>query len=261
MMPSPFPGMDPWLEEPSGWPDFHSTFLVFLRGALSPGLPERYAAYLDQYVWLEDAEEESERGGKPDLFVSERGGDGTALSAAAIVAPATQNLPARLRRGARYLRIVDRGSRRVATIIELLSPSNKGADREAYEAKRRDVIATRTNLVEIDLLRSGHRPPPRSTTPYRILISRASDFPRADVWGFGVRDPIPVIPVPLDPGVPPAPLDLKPSLDRAYDEGNFGRDIEYTRPPTPALSPADADWAAALLARRPPPGASAPGSP
>ena len=253
-MPSPFPGMDPWVEEPSGWPDFHLTFLVALRHALSPCLPGRYSAYIDQYVWLEDKEETTERGGKPDVFISDRDGDGTARATASLPAPATQNLPARLRRGSRYIRIVDRGSRRVVTVLELLSPSNKGTDRDAYGTKRRDTIATRTNLVEIDLLRAGHRPPPRSASPYRILISRASEFPRADIWGFGVREPIPMIPMPLDPEVPPVPLDIKPSLEYAYDDGNFGRDIDYSRPPTPRLDAADATWATALLSTRTPQG-------
>jgi len=253
--------MDPWVEEPSGWPDFHTTFLVFLRGVLSPCLPERYAAYLDQYVWLEDSEEATERGGKPDIFVSDRGGEGGAPAVATITAPMTQALPARLRRGARFMRIIDRDSRRVVTILELLSPANKSTDQEAYLTKRRGVIATRTNLVEIDLLRSGHRPVPRSASDYRILVSRADAFPRADVWGFSVRDRIPLIPVPLDSEVPAVPLDLKPCLDRAYDEGNFARDVDYAAPPTPRLDAADAAWAAALLARRITPGADAPGSP
>jgi hypothetical protein len=247
--------MDPYLEEPSLWPDFHATMLVAIRAALHATLPPRYAPYLDRYVWLEDAEQQRERGGAPDTYVADRGGEG-GTAVATLPAPATVVLPAVLREGSRFIRIVDRANRRVVTVIELLSPSNKtpGTDRDAYLNKRRSYFATRTNLVEIDLRRAGQRPPPEDPDDlerdYRILVCRASEFPTASVWRFGVRDPFQPIPVPLDPPDGDVVLDLKRCLDRAYDEAPYATDIDYTQPPVPRLLDEDATWAQELLASR-----------
>ena len=41
-MPSPFPGMNPYLEQSHIWRDFYGSFLVTLRSALTPLLVPRY---------------------------------------------------------------------------------------------------------------------------------------------------------------------------------------------------------------------------
>jgi hypothetical protein len=248
--------MDPYLEEPSLWPDFHATLLVAIRAALHPILPPRYSPYVERYVWLEDASQQRERAGAPDSYVVDRGSGDGGTAVATLAAPATVTLPAVLREGTRFIRIVDRASRRVVTVIELLSPSNKdpGQDRDAYLNKRRTYLATGTNLVEIDLRRSGQRPPPEDAEEeerdYRILVCRACDFPTAGVWRFGVRDPLPPVPVPLDPPDGAVILDLKRCLDRAYDEAPYANDIDYTQPPVPRLGDEDAAWARQLLSSR-----------
>ena len=38
-MPSPFPGMDPYLESPEIFPDFHDSFITYLREALQAACP------------------------------------------------------------------------------------------------------------------------------------------------------------------------------------------------------------------------------
>lgn len=45
-MPSPFPGMDPYIEGTQRWADFHQEFLVRSREQLNDRLPENYAATL-----------------------------------------------------------------------------------------------------------------------------------------------------------------------------------------------------------------------
>src|SRR5436190_66443 len=159
-MPSPFPGMDPYIEEPSLWPDFHGSMIYAFRAALNAVLPERYVAHVDQYVWLHEPDLPTrQRLGRPDAFVTDEAappGNGPASSAAlaALAAPAVSTLPVVRRTGPRYIQIRDGHDRRVVTVIELLSPSNKdsGGDRDAYLAKRNEYLATGTNLVEIDLL-------------------------------------------------------------------------------------------------------------
>lgn len=256
-MPSPFPGMDPYLEEPSLGPDFHLGMIAAMRAALNAQLPPRYAAYADRYVWLHEPDADTRlRHGKPDVYVTDRAetmAEGNPVGT--LAAPAVVTLPAVRREGNRYLRIIDRQSRRVVTVIELLSPSNKepGEDREAYLAKRNEYLATGTNLVEMDLLRQGIRLPMGEPGPppadYYVLVSPAAAFPQAGVWPFAVRDPLPAVPIPLDAGETPLLLALKPCFDRAYEEAPYQRELDYNAPPQPPLPEPDAAWARELLAR------------
>jgi hypothetical protein len=69
--------------------------------------------------------------------------------------PVTLPMPIEIRES--YLAIREVASQAVITAVELLSPSNKRTrqGREIYEEKRFKVLASRTHLVEIDLLRGG----------------------------------------------------------------------------------------------------------
>jgi hypothetical protein len=184
-----------------------------------------------------------------------------------VTAPTVVTLEAVRSEGKRYLRIVDRQNRRVVTIIELLSPSNKdaGQERENYLTRRNEFFANGVNVVEIDLLRAGRRlplgDPPPAPSDYLYFVSRAADYPSAGVWPFSLRDPLPDVPVPLAEEDGYVLLPLKPSLERAYDEGPFGEDMDYTQPPVPPLRGPDAAWARELLAARQPPPSQPQGPP
>ena len=197
----------------------------------------------------------------PDVYVADqRPTAGIATAAAVAQAPITTTLPG-VERKQRYLRIVDGVERRIVTVVEVLSPSNKttGAKGDAYRFKREEYLASGINLVEIDLLRSGIRPPLGDPAPpvsdYYLLVSRAAERPKLGIWPISVRDPLPPVPVPLDAGEPEPPLDVRASVDRVYEEGRYGEQLDYTKPPTPALREPDASWARDLLASRlsPPP--------
>src|SRR5437879_1143854 len=141
-MPSPFPGMDPYLESWI-WSDFHATMITALRAQLNAMLPKRYVAATELYIWLEDPPEREILGG-PDFHLAEQlpaTGPGSAV--ATVPAPVTTVLPG-VERKQRYLRIVDAGQRRIVTVVELLSPSNKTAhdQGEAYRFKRGEYIAS-----------------------------------------------------------------------------------------------------------------------
>jgi hypothetical protein len=256
-MPSPFPGMDPYLEG-ALWPDVHGSLIFTIREALVPGLPDGYFARMDQYVWLGEDDDEPTRGGKPDTFLVGPRGHTVRPTPAATVATAEPTArtrltgPKRVRRK-RYIRLIDGEDQSVVTVIELLSPSDKlpKKDRTHYLAKRGEYLAAGANLVEIDLLRKGRRVPMGEPEPpaadYYVLVSRAEAFPAAEVWGFNIQEPIPVFPVPLRPEHDPVPLDLRACLDRAYDAANYGGQIDYAEPPDPVLRKPDAEWAADLL--------------
>lgn len=257
-MPSPFPGMDPYLEDSAVWSDFHGTFLMSVRAELNRCLPAGYVARWDRYVWVDGPENDPQLLlGRPDTFVSDLlGRSDAAESANALAAPAVIQVPVVEPKGKPFLKIIDVHARRVVTALELLIPGNKtsGPKREAYLAKREEYFRTGTNLVEFDLLRSGQRPPVEGRLPpanYYILICRACDYPQAGVWPLSIRDVLPSIPVPLVAGEPGISLALQPCFARTYDEARFVDDIDYTQPPKPPLSEPDAAWARELLAARP----------
>jgi hypothetical protein len=49
-MPSPFPGMDPYLEEPDLWSDFHGGMIYAIRAAITRLLPPGYVARVLRYT-------------------------------------------------------------------------------------------------------------------------------------------------------------------------------------------------------------------
>jgi len=259
-MPSPFPGMDPYLENPAYWSGFHTTFLLYLRSALSRALPKGYFTEVEQHVWLaEEDEDEREPFAVPDAFVGARAERTTsAVAQLPATAPTAESAAPKpvSRKGHKFVTIVDQPGNRVVTVIEILSPSNKtaGKDRDTYLLKRADYFRTGTNVVEIDLLLDGERLPMRRPKPpradYYALVSRADRFPKVAVWALTVRDELPVLPIPLKPADGEVTVALRPCMDSAYLDAGYEGRIDYTAPPLVALSTADAKWARELLASR-----------
>ncbi len=258
-MPSPFPGMDPYLEDPAFWRGFHTTFLVYLRKGLKSRLPKGYYADVEQHIWLE-GEEPDERVAfaYPDAFVSTvekpRGSRGRVALLTATAATAEMTFSKSMKKkSTKYVKIVDSRDNRIVTVVELLSPSNKsaGSDRRNYLAKRDEYILSGTNLVEIDLLRDGARlPMGRSRLPhadYYALVSRAADFPRVELWAFTVRDAMPVLPIPLKPEHGDVPVSLRDCLDGAYEDADYDDRIDYAAPPHSPLRSPDAIWATKMM--------------
>jgi Protein of unknown function (DUF4058) len=251
-MPSPFPGMNPYLEQNDTWQEFHNSFIVHAQAALTGQVGPNYIVKVEVRLILHELSAEERRFmGTSDLGVS------TLTSAEpAEMATSTSEAPVRLRLPAveveRHLslEIRDRRNRRVVTVVELLSPSNKtrGPDHDDYLAKRRQVLAGQTHLVEIDLRRGGQRPslPELPACDYYALVSHYEDRPSVGFWPVGLRDSLPVLPIPLALPDPPVRLDLKAVLDRAYDDADYGKYI-YQETPDPPLSAADEAWARALI--------------
>ena len=256
-MPSPFPGMDPYLESPTYWRGFHSRFLVAISDILMEELPPGYYAEIEQHVWLEgDDLDERISFAYPDAYVAggDRSGGSSALAifATAPTSEVTFTKPSK-KKTAKYLSITDAAKNRVITVIELLSPVNKtsGPGRENYLGKRNEYILSGTHLVKIDLLRDGDRLPlGRPKLPqadYYACVSRAEQYPRVAVWAFTVRDPLPVLPIPLKPEHGDVPLSLGACLDTVYGRTGYRNRIDYSSPPDPPLRAPDAAWAAKLF--------------
>ena len=251
-MPSPFPGMNPYLENPTLWPGVHSRLIVALADALNAQILPKYRAEIDQRVYKINANE-TLLVGIPDVSVEGRAtaeisskdepSDWRAL--ATIPLPVTIPMPTEIRE--RYLEIREVGSQAVVTAVEVLSPSNKKtrSGREAYEEKRLNILGSRTHLVEIDLLRTGEPMiigGSQGEFNYRILVSRSSQRPRADLYGFNVPDQIPLFPLPLQSSDPEPIVDLKALLDEVYDRGGYEVVINYEQAPMPPLNSQQVNW-------------------
>jgi Protein of unknown function (DUF4058) len=153
-----------------------------------------------------------------------------------------------------YLQVIEQETRKVVTVIEVLSPTNKRhKGRQMYEEKRDKVFAGRSHLVEIDLLRS-YQPLPvfgdNIDGSYRILVSRGDCRPMADLYLFNLPDAIPAFPLPLRGGDAEPLVDLQALLNEVYDRAAYDFRIDYTATPIPPLSEADAAWADSLLRER-----------
>lgn len=253
-MPSPFPGMNPYLEQDDVWHDFHERWIPLVAELLTPQVRPHYVARLDEHIYVHELGAEERRFlGRPDVAVAETGPRTTNGAATAVLeAPAVGRLAATLDfEHLSFIEIRDRRNREVITAIELLSPANKrpGPNREQYLLKRWQLLASPVHLVEIDLLRGGPRmpleQPPESA--YCVMVSCWDLRPDVALWPLRLRDPLPVIPVPLRAEDPPAWIDLQAVLHRIYDAAGYEDDI-YTGTPQPPLAPDDDAWAKQLIA-------------
>jgi len=258
-VPSPFPGMNPYLEQEAAFHDFHQTFIPIAREFLTAQVsPKGYFVKLDEYVFIhEHAADERRMLGRPDLALGPTAGARTQVTApgASAAAPAYAFLPSHAidQEHHSYLTIRDRTGSDVVTVIELLSPSNKnfGGDRNDYLQKRRDFFAAGVHVVEIDLLRGGPRLPliDVPSCDYLVSISRAEERPRVGLWPIGLRERLPPIPIPLRPRDPDAVLDLQQVLDRAYDGAGYATYI-YDGTPQPPLREDDIVWSRQFVPAR-----------
>ena len=68
-MPSPFPGMDPYLENPAFWSDFHATFssTTGVKGWLTKCFPDSYEVRIDERVNLVEVQPDKIRRFQPDV--------------------------------------------------------------------------------------------------------------------------------------------------------------------------------------------------
>ncbi|MBW4445137.1 MAG: DUF4058 family protein [Plectolyngbya sp. WJT66-NPBG17] len=256
-MPSPFPGMNPYLEQPSLWSEFHSRLIVELSNALIPSLRPKYYVGVETRTYTDDGDEEL-LVGIPDALVLSSTDTQVNRSAESEVAvkvrPTPIQLPMPVEVRERYLEVREVGTNTVIATIEILSPKNKrkGKGRTAYEKKRQRVLGSLTHLIEIDLLRANLPMPMMGTAEkvdYRIVVSRSMNRPTADLYGFSIREVIPNFPLPLKLEDAELMVDLQAVVDRIYDLGSYDVRIDYRQPvPPPALSKLDQQWLDEIVA-------------
>jgi hypothetical protein len=69
-MPSPFPGMDPYLEDSTVWEEFHHIFITECMYSLSDRLPDNYVAKIGERVELVSRDDEAAAQYVPDIAVA-----------------------------------------------------------------------------------------------------------------------------------------------------------------------------------------------
>jgi Protein of unknown function (DUF4058) len=259
-MPSPFPGMDPYLEQPTFWSSFHFRLIGAMASAIAPRILPKYYIEVETRTYSEDTDPEL-LVGIPDAVVfaasenrklPEQATDETA-SVALQNRPQPVRLPIGLEVRERYLEVREIGTDSVITVIEVLSPKNKrtGKGRIAYEEKRQRVLNSTAHLVELDLLRSDVPMPmigAAESWDYRILISRSEQRPMADLYGFNLQEPIPSFPLPLKPEDIGLDVNLQPLMAEIYDEAGYQYRLGYQRSvPLPRLSLEDQQWVDQIL--------------
>lgn len=210
-MPSHFPGMDPFIESQK-WRDCHTNLMTGIQESLAPRVAPRYV------VDVEETE--------------------------------IHTLPQTRSVRQRYLRIRERRTNQIVTVIEVLSPTNKADGRREYLNKRNEILANAIHLVELDLLRGGVRLPtvePLRPADYYAFVCRHQRLPEVEVYAWALRQPLPTIPVPLKDDDPDVPLDLQLVFTRLYDRAVYQYSLDYDLPVNPPLRDADAQWVLQVL--------------
>lgn len=213
-MSSPFPGMDPYLEDDALWPGFHHQFILTLHQVLQPGLIDRYHARIKQRQYVGERGEHHED----------------------------------------YIEIHQRSDRRLITLLDMVSPANKltAAGRSAYLNQRSEAKDAKANLVEIDLVLQGQPTLEYSRDglpdwDYAVTVTRSTQPERYEIYTATLEKKLPRFRLPLAPDDRDTVLDLQTAFTRCCTEGTFARRIDYRREPPVPLSQEDRRWINELL--------------
>jgi hypothetical protein len=247
-MPSPFPGMDPYLEG-SLSTSVHTALAVEIARQLNRRLSTRYVALTTRRFVMETPEESEivigeiyldvavARAGKADEGRGIAGMVAAPLRMATLIRTPIPHVTVEIR---------DVEQRQLVTVIEILSPTNKRGDGYTEYLDRRDrILRSTTHLIEVDLLRKGRRVPMRGklpSVPHFVFLSRVDQRLLSEIWPISQDHLLPEVPVPLLAGDADAKLDLQQALTTVYDDNRLSSLIDYSKPPEVPLSPEQAAW-------------------
>ena len=257
-MPSPFPGMDPYLEG-ALWPDVHNGLAFVIKEQLVPLVSPGYVVRTDTYIVKDTSPEEDAGIMYPDVDILRRNRKLQepeevyhSLSALpptppTISIPIVQPIEVRIP----VVEIRDRKDNRLITAIEILSPVNKRKPGlEPYRAKRLLLYESGVHLLEIDLIRRGERPfnyPDTPKTHYWVTLVRAGSG-KTDIWAFNIQDTLPAVPVPLKNPDLDRVLHLGKALPDLYERSRYDLSIDYKEdPPLPLFGEEEREWMRGLL--------------
>ena len=257
-MPSPFPGMDPYLEAPWRWQGVHARLIADLQETLNRLVRPKYVTQIEERVYVSQEDDPGRETRIPDVrvMVSPKPRESLAPipeSHVAVAEPIITTTVLEEEIHEPCLRILDVHDRSVVTVIEVLSPTNKvlGSEgRKSYHEKRVEILNSPCHLVEIDLLRKGARFL-RSDfllqADYHVHVSKAEQRPKGMLWAIRLTQRLPVIKIPLRGNDPDVPLDLQSVFEMGYDRAAYDAATDYAKDPEPPLPPEYRQWAEELL--------------
>jgi hypothetical protein len=220
-MPSPFPGMDPFLEDHQLWPAFHHNLVLCLYMVLLPGLVDRYRARVVQREYVVDAKEDDAPGAKHIEDVIE---------------------------------IRQRDDDQLVTLMDVVSPANKTTPegRRAFLDRRQSARSSSANVVEIDLVLQGQPTLEYSRDglpdwDYAVTVTRPRQPERYEIYTATLQKRLPRFRLPLAADDRDTVVDLHQAFTRCFESGDFGSKIDYRRDPTVPLSVDDRFWLDDLL--------------
>jgi len=261
-MPSPFPGMDPWLEDRRVFPNFHDRFLLILTEELNASLPKGYVATINSRIYVD---EDPHR--EPDISVLgklPKNIPGTSLALEAYARTGLMTIPGEPIADPSkelFVEVVTSDKKRLLTAVEMLSRANKRAgvkQRTAYRKKQGQMLDAEVNFVEIDCLRTGrattlfpdHLRPPRTEYDYHASIVTFENRCFYSFLPIPLRAMLPSLPIPLDKDMEPLFIPMQPIFERCYKGGRYEELVDYDEPCRPLLTPEHEAWANELLRTR-----------
>lgn len=216
-MPSPFPGMNPYLEDDKLWPSFHHQLVTCLYQTLLPGLVDRYRARIGQRHYVTEQA----------LFTS----------------------VIRDEHHEECIEIRNRSDSRLVTLVDIVSPTNKqnAVGRQAYLDKRREGRNANASLVEIDLILQGQPmlDYSRDGLPdwdFAVTVTRSTQPDRYEIYTATLQKRLPKFRLPLSSDDRDTVIDLHTCFSRAFEQGGFAEQIDYKRDPAASLSDDDRQW-------------------
>jgi hypothetical protein len=209
--------MDPYLEDDKRWPAFQPLLVHALYQMLLPGLMDRYRARVGERQY---ASEQA-------LFTS-------------IVREEHKEA---------FIEVRQRSDGRLITLLEVISPANKitAEGRKQYLDRRAEVRSMNANLVEIDLILQGqplidYSKDSAPTYDYAVVVTRWTHPDRYEIYSATMAKRLPRFRVPLASDDRDTVLDLQAAVARAYDQGDFLKQIDYSRDPATKLSDDNRRW-------------------
>ena len=264
-MPSPFPGMDPFLENRMFWRGVHQSLIAFANVELNTYLPPGFSANIEERVYIAGPD----AGGYPDIYIHREEPERLTVpsgSVGVLERPVEATIPQRLtvaseRVRESYIEVSQHETGTVVAVIEVLSPANKrhGTGREEYVRKQQSVLTSDVHLLEIDLLRGGlhtvaapeNALRPQAHWDYIVCLHRGGQsevtLQTFDYWPILLAETLPTVFLPLTPGLKSVTLPLQKLFDQVYDGGPYARRIRYDDAPQVPLEGDDAVWADTLL--------------
>jgi hypothetical protein len=243
--------MDPYIERPEIWPDFHNRLVAGICEALQPQLRPRYAALCQDRLYVV----EHWRPIHPDISVVRTTVDegGVAVAALPDTPLVVEIVEEEISQPLIHI-IEPAAGNRIVTAIEVLSPDNKraGPGRESFLRKREELIRGGAHFVEIDVLRDGERSlqiePDEvqgqiadvSRWHYVVTVTRLPRY--SEYYPATVRERLPRVGIPLAHGDRDVTLDLQAAFTRCWEAGPYPGLLRYDGPPPGTFSEEDSAW-------------------